>query len=260
MNGARLKIVGAQGVRTSELNIDHLFVSASFLPSRTHTARTQNSKYDEDSDGETDYEAAGLTPTWNENLRLQSETSEAGATALILEMFVEGMITNELVGNCVVDFADGYDQVNGRTRDYDMLGTDGSIVGKLTAMISLTSSRQSQAFEMPAFADEDADTVGELASTPKASQRRRTTILNNCHKTLAVEIIRAGGIQNLNMFTNMDPYCKAALLPTRKSHGQTPIVEGGGTDPEWDDGINDVWVSHISRNISISYIISLQLL
>jgi hypothetical protein len=238
MNGARVKVVKAGNLRTSEQNQGYLFVSTSFLPNRTTTVRTQVAvEHEQDEDAS----SAGLCPLWDESLRLPRD---ADATALVMEIFVEGMLTNELVGNCVIDFAD-YDQVNGTLNKFAILGSDGNSIGVLSAMISLENTRQSQAFIVPPSPEED--TVGEMISVAKLkpSERRRTTILNNCHRTLVVEVIRAGGMQNLNVFTNMDPYCRAALLPSRKSKGQTPVVEGGGTDPEWDDGINDVWENRV---------------
>ena len=58
-------------------------------------------------------------------------------------------------------------------------------------------------------------------------------------KTLVVELHRAEKLKNLMWFGSMDPICVVRLLPQQSPVATSCVCPDGGTDPEWDEVLDN---------------------
>jgi uncharacterized protein YciI len=158
------------------------YVSATLLPSRSSCERTVQ------------IAGGGTAPSWDgingSEMLVNVDTEDE---TLLVEVWNEGMIGNDLVG---------------------------SVELPLAALASKMGKQASHAL----------DTGGEISITIARDQSSASALVG---KTLVLDVHKGDDLQDTQMIGDMDPYVVATMLPSMQVVQQTAYVAGGGCFPTW---------------------------
>jgi hypothetical protein len=161
------------------------FVSVTLLPAKEDDPTTKRTRAHAEGD---------VTPVWgaNERNHLVFSLGSDLVTSVLLEIFSEGTLDNELIGSCVVDLPRPYSSymLESASDGWHSLDTGGRLhaslyyeVSKLKVVTTLIASAMSRGFGMRS--------KGRAASTKR--------------RTLCVRVCRAEGLRQVQTFGAQDP-------------------------------------------------------
>jgi Ca2+-dependent lipid-binding protein len=195
------------------------YVSASTGPDRAITKRTAAHK-----EGDTD-------PKWDHTLRnhmVLDLTQEATCSELVVELFAEGVASDDLIGSTTLELPEGWTSfLEGAAVTKELkIDTGGTLKLKFYFEISKFKTNARSVLAAAAMKVRMGGGLKgpdkELQKLPVIQARRLCFTIRSC-----------GQLQDVQSLSAQDPYVVAFLMPQKAETQRTSAVAAGGTDPKW---------------------------